>query len=122
VCSLSPLIQDFPKDFYRNHNRENSLIRVTFEVGATLIIERAPVGFVFKLQANMDPKHRDRVAFLRIVSGKFERGMKVKVERTGKALALTRPQKLFAQVYTAMQKSRKSRLTRVWHGATENGP
>jgi len=54
-------------------------------------------GFVFKLQANMDPKHRDRVAFLRIVSGKFERGMKVKVERTGKALALTRPQKMFAQ-------------------------
>eukprot|EP00976_Prorocentrum_cordatum_P027832 564902-Prorocentrum_minimum.AAC.1 len=33
-------------------------------------------GFVFKLQANMDPKHRDRVAFLRICSGTFERGMK----------------------------------------------
>jgi translation elongation factor EF-G len=49
----------------------------------------------------MDPKHRDRVAFLRIVSGKFERGMKVRVERTGKALALTRPQKMFAQVRTA---------------------
>jgi peptide chain release factor 3 len=34
-------------------------------------------GFVFKLQANMDPKHRDRVAFLRVCSGTFERGMKV---------------------------------------------
>ncbi|KAK3265935.1 hypothetical protein CYMTET_25411 [Cymbomonas tetramitiformis] len=55
-------------------------------------------GFVFKLQANMDAKHRDRVAFLRIVSGTFERGMKVTVARTGKTLALTRPQKMFATV------------------------
>jgi len=54
-------------------------------------------GFVFKLQANMDPKHRDRVAFLRVCSGKFERGMKVKVLRTGKNLTLSRPQKMFAQ-------------------------
>ena len=35
-------------------------------------------GFVFKIQANMDPKHRDRVAFLRVVSGKYEQGMKIK--------------------------------------------
>jgi len=54
-------------------------------------------GFVFKLQANMDPKHRDRVAFLRVCSGTFERGMKVTVERTGKQLSLSRPQKMFAQ-------------------------
>ncbi|MCC5855495.1 MAG: peptide chain release factor 3 [Idiomarina sp.] len=41
-------------------------------------------GFVFKIQANMDPKHRDRVAFLRIVSGKYEKGMKMKHVRLGK--------------------------------------
>jgi len=41
-------------------------------------------GFVFKIQANMDPKHRDRVAFMRIVSGKYEKGMKMRQVRTGK--------------------------------------
>ena len=41
-------------------------------------------GFVFKIQANMDPKHRDRVAFMRIVSGKYEKGMKMKHVRLGK--------------------------------------
>ncbi len=54
-------------------------------------------GFVFKLQANMDPKHRDRVAFLRVCSGKFERDMVVNHSRTGKSVRLSRPQKLFAQ-------------------------
>ena len=41
-------------------------------------------GFVFKIQANMDPKHRDRIAFLRICSGKYTKGMKLKHVRTGK--------------------------------------
>ena len=41
-------------------------------------------GVVFKIQANMDPAHRDRVAFVRVCSGKFERGMKLKLARTGK--------------------------------------
>lgn len=41
-------------------------------------------GFVFKIQANMDPQHRDRIAFLRICSGRFERGLKVKHHRLGK--------------------------------------
>ncbi len=40
-------------------------------------------GFVFKIQANMDPKHRDRVAFMRVVSGKYEKGMKLRQVRTG---------------------------------------
>lgn len=43
-------------------------------------------GFVFKIQANMDPKHRDRIAFVRLCSGKFKRGMKLKHVRTGKQL------------------------------------
>ena len=41
-------------------------------------------GFVFKIQANMDPKHRDRVAFMRICSGKYKKGIKLKQVRTGK--------------------------------------
>ena len=45
-------------------------------------------GFVFKIQANMDPAHHDRVAFLRIVSGQFNRGMKLKHVRAGKTLAI----------------------------------
>lgn len=45
-------------------------------------------GFVFKIQANMDPKHRDRVAFMRIVSGRYEKGMKLRQVRTGKDLVI----------------------------------
>ncbi|MQW23683.1 MULTISPECIES: peptide chain release factor 3 [unclassified Lactococcus] len=45
-------------------------------------------GFVFKIQANMDPRHRDRIAFVRIVSGEFERGMGVNLVRTGKQFKL----------------------------------
>lgn len=54
-------------------------------------------GQVFKLQANMDPKHRDRLAFVRVFSGVFEKGMKVSNARLpGRSIALTRPQSLFA--------------------------
>ncbi|OEE65504.1 peptide chain release factor 3 [Enterovibrio norvegicus] len=46
-------------------------------------------GFVFKIQANMDPKHRDRIAFMRIVSGKYSQGMKMKHVRTGKMVSIS---------------------------------
>lgn len=46
-------------------------------------------GFVFKIQANMDPKHRDRIAFLRICSGKYEQGMKMKHVRLGKDVRIS---------------------------------
>lgn len=52
--------------------------------------EDAFSGFVFKIQANMDPAHRDRIAFLRVCSGKFERGMKVRHHRIGKEVALNK--------------------------------
>ena len=45
-------------------------------------------GFVFKIQANMDPKHRDRIAFLRICSGTYTKGMKIKHVRTGKDMRI----------------------------------
>ncbi|MFN3927315.1 MAG: peptide chain release factor 3 [Pseudanabaenaceae cyanobacterium] len=54
-------------------------------------------GFVFKLQANMDPKHRDRIAFVRVCSGKFEKDMTVTHMRTGKTIRLSHAQKLFGQ-------------------------
>ncbi len=53
-------------------------------------------GFVFKIQANMDPRHRDRVAFVRVCSGKFERDMTVRNVRTGKDVRLSRAMRLFA--------------------------
>lgn len=54
-------------------------------------------GFIFKIQANMNPKHRDRVAFVRIVSGEFRRDMTVAHPRTGKPVRLSNSQRLFAQ-------------------------
>lgn len=59
--------------------------------------EKKMTGIVFKIQANMDPNHRDRIAFMRVCSGKLTRGMKAKVVRTGKTMALTAPQFFFAQ-------------------------
>jgi peptide chain release factor 3 len=53
-------------------------------------------GFIFKIQANMNPKHRDSVAFLRICSGRFERGMDLLHAQSGKTMRLLRPYKLFA--------------------------
>jgi peptide subunit release factor RF-3 len=54
-------------------------------------------GFVFKLQANLDPKHRDRMAFVRICSGVFRKGMKVQHSRLQRSLSLSSAQNLFAQ-------------------------
>lgn len=54
-------------------------------------------GFIFKIQADMNPKHRDRVAFLRICSGRFHRGMKARCTRTGQDIKLNYAQQLFAQ-------------------------
>ncbi|KAL6747846.1 peptide-chain release factor [Haematococcus lacustris] len=60
-------------------------------------------GLVFKLQANMDPRHRDKVAFVRVVSGRFEKGMKVKVARSGRLVSLTAPQRMFANERTTVE-------------------
>ena len=54
-------------------------------------------AFVFKIQANMDPNHRDRIAFARICSGKLLRGMKARLSRTGKPLSLSTPHFFFAK-------------------------
>jgi peptide chain release factor 3 len=54
-------------------------------------------GFVFKIQANMDPRHRDRIAFLRICSGRFEPGLNVRNTRSGESIRLAQPQQFMAQ-------------------------
>ena len=54
-------------------------------------------GFIFKIQANMDPKHRDRIAYIRICSGKFERDMTVYHSRTGKKVRLASSHRLFGK-------------------------
>ena len=58
--------------------------------------EPAVTGFVFKVQANMNPQHRDRIAFLRVCSGRFRRGMKLKQVATGKVIAVNSPIFFFA--------------------------
>ena len=88
--SVAELLRDIGK--YAPPPREQ-------EAGENKIVpeDDAVSGFVFKVQANMDPNHRDRIAFVRMCSGKFKRGMKLKVTRTGKALAVNNPIFFLAQ-------------------------
>src|SRR6201999_1009216 len=58
--------------------------------------ENEVTGSLFKVQANMDPNHRDRIAFVRLASGRFQRGMKLKVQNTGKQLSVNAPTMFFA--------------------------
>jgi peptide chain release factor 3 len=62
-------------------------------------------GFVFKIQANMDPKHRDRIAFVRVCSGRFEAGMQVKHVRTGKPIRLAAPTQFLARERTHVEEA-----------------
>jgi peptide chain release factor 3 len=59
--------------------------------------DKEVTGFIFKVQANMDPMHRDRIAFMRLVSGTFKRGMKLTPSGSGKAIAVHSPILFFAQ-------------------------
>ncbi len=62
-------------------------------------------GFIFKVQANMDPAHRDRIAFLRVCSGKFESDLEVQHFRLGKSIRLKRPQGFFGQEREAIDEA-----------------
>ncbi len=62
-------------------------------------------GFIFKIQANMNPAHRDRLAFLRICSGTFERGMSVTLSRTGKQMKLSQSTMLMANERETVDKA-----------------
>ena len=72
----------------RDQKAQNRVVKAT---------EAKMSGIVFKIQANMDPNHRDRIAFMRVASGRLTRGMKARIVRTGKTLALNAPQFFFAQ-------------------------
>jgi peptide chain release factor 3 len=65
--------------------------------GATRPVDAPFSGLVFKVQANMDPRHRDRIAFLRVCSGRFERGMRAINARTGRPFALSYAHEVFGQ-------------------------
>jgi peptide chain release factor 3 len=71
-------------------------------------------AFVFKIQANMDPRHRDRIAFLRICSGRFERGMEVKLLRTGRKISLDRPLMFMAQERTTVEEAYSGDILGLW--------
>ena len=80
-------------------------------------------GFVFKIQANMDPRHRDRIAFVRLTSGRFEKGMTVKQVRVGtgvepgenvRKLTIDRPMIFMAQERTAVEEAYGGDIIGVW--------
>ncbi len=71
-------------------------------------------GFVFKIQANMDPKHRDRIAFIRCCSGRFERGMKVNHIRTGKKMSLDRSVNFFAAERIQVEEAFSGDILGLW--------
>ena len=75
-------------------------------------------GFVFKIQANMDRHHRDRIAFLRICSGRFTRGMEVLHVRTGRPLTLSRPLQFLAQERTPVDEAFAGDILGLWDGGT----
>lgn len=68
-------------------------------------VDRPFSAYVFKLQANMNPKHRDSTAFLRICSGRFERDMVVKHHRLGREIRLARPHSLVAQERSTVEEA-----------------
>ena len=70
--------------------------------GAVRALDAPFSALVFKVQANMDPRHRDRIAFMRICSGRFERGMRAVNARTGKPIALAYAHELFGQDRTVV--------------------
>jgi peptide chain release factor 3 len=95
---VEPFLREFLELAPSPLPRESSL-------GAVDPTDDAFTGFVFKIQANMDPKHRDRVAFVRVCSGKFEAGMQVKHVRTGKPMRLASPQTFLARERTAVEEA-----------------
>jgi peptide chain release factor 3 len=85
-------------------------------VGEAMVAPDAPFfsGFVFKIQANMDPQHRDRIAFMRVCSGRFARGMDVLHVRTGKPLSLNKSLQLRAQERTIIEEAYAGDIVGLW--------
>ena len=79
-----------PTEIHRDHGGGD-------DAGLAFIVPEHPAfsGFIFKIQANMDPKHRDRIAFVRVCSGKFQRDMTVHHSRSEKKVRLSSSHKIF---------------------------
>lgn len=75
-------------------------------------------GFVFKIQANMDPNHRDRIAFVRICSGRFTRGVEVKHVRTDRPFAMSRTLQFLAQERVVIEEAYAGDILGVWDGGS----
>jgi peptide chain release factor 3 len=75
------------------------------DVGRILASQQEFTGFVFKIQANLDPRHRDRIAFVRVCSGRFRRDMEVVHSRTGRKLRLRRAHRVFGQERETMDEA-----------------
>ena len=96
---LDAFVELAPSPGARQANRED---------GAEMSVEPIDMPFsayVFKLQANMNPKHRDSTAFLRVCSGRFERDMVVKHHRLGRDIRLSRPHSLVAQERSTVEEA-----------------
>ena len=92
-------LQTFLKYAQRPAGREAVTSNESNDVSQILVTPEGDefTGFVFKLQANLDPRHRDRMAFIRVCSGTFKKGMKVSHSRMKKSINLSSAQSLFAQ-------------------------
>ncbi|GGI13131.1 peptide chain release factor 3 [Gottfriedia solisilvae] len=75
-------------------------------------------GFIFKIQANMNPAHRDRIAFVRICSGVFERGMNVMLSRTGKQIKLSQSTQLMANDRETVDKAYAGDVIGIYDSGT----
>ncbi len=86
--------------YLADHAAPPAMREATRKNGETFIVEPDDerfTGVIFKIQANMNPKHRDRIAFMRCVSGRFRRGMDVILATTGEVLRLSNPHTFMAQ-------------------------
>jgi len=86
------------------------------DAGAERVAPDAPFfsGFVFKIQANMDPRHRDRMAFVRVCSGRFERGMSVTHVRSGESFNVSRSVQIRAQERDILEEAFAGDIVGIW--------
>jgi peptide chain release factor 3 len=98
---------NFGVELFLRHFIDMARSPAAFESNEGVIDPECPdfTGFVFKLQANMDPRHRDRIAFVRICSGMFVKDMAVVNSRTGKSIILNQPKKLFAKERASIEEA-----------------
>ncbi|MFT7583101.1 MAG: peptide chain release factor 3, partial [Myxococcota bacterium] len=95
-------VEPFLKAFLRMAPRPSDFETLQGSVSAT---DKAFSAFVFKIQANMDSSHRDRIAFVRICSGRFNKGMEAKIPRLGKTIRLKNPSSFMARERSTIEEA-----------------